>query len=197
MEARLWTKEEILELIREELLSSNLRGGTMKKPTVQEIADYMESLNILNTTENANKFFDFYTANGWKVGKVAMKSWQSAIKTWKFPKKASKVAGYSFIYVSEIRKMDIDSDPKLAFMYKYLRATVDKLYYAQAEEELFVDWFLALEELLNNNNSYETIGKVANFGFNDLFWKKNIYNLPKFAKHFIKIKQAMIENGQG
>jgi hypothetical protein len=195
MEARMWTRGEILELIREELGNSTAKGGNMKKPTMEEIADYMSSLNILNPLENAERFHNFYSANGWKVGKVAMKSWQSAIKTWKLPKKESKVVGYPFIYVSEIRKMDCDNDSKLEFMFKYLRASVDKLYYTQAENELFVDWHLALEELILKGYDMATIGSVANYGFTDLFWKKNIYNLPKLAKHFEKIKDAMIKNG--
>ena len=31
---------------------------------------------------NAHKFFDYYTANGWKVGKNQMKDWKAAVRTW-------------------------------------------------------------------------------------------------------------------
>ena len=28
------------------------------------------------------RWFDYYTANGWKVGKNAMKDWRAAVRTW-------------------------------------------------------------------------------------------------------------------
>ena len=31
---------------------------------------------------DAEKFVDYYTANGWKVGKNPMKDWQAAVRTW-------------------------------------------------------------------------------------------------------------------
>lgn len=31
---------------------------------------------------DADKFVDYYTANGWKVGKNAMKDWKAAVRTW-------------------------------------------------------------------------------------------------------------------
>lgn len=194
MEARLWTEEEIIALIQRvtQADESVKKGGNMKRPTVEQIEEYMNQLNILDANKNAEKFFNYYSANGWKVGKSPMKSWQSAIKTWNFPKKESKINGYNFIYVSEIRKDECD-DKKLEFMYKYLRASVDKLYYTQAENEMFADWYLALEDILAKGYNLELIGKVANYGFSDLFWKKQIYNLPKLAKHFDKIKEAMIK----
>ena len=30
----------------------------------------------------ANSFIDYYTSNGWVVGKGKMKDWKSAIRTW-------------------------------------------------------------------------------------------------------------------
>ena len=31
---------------------------------------------------SANAFIDYYTSNGWVVGKGKMKDWKSAIRTW-------------------------------------------------------------------------------------------------------------------
>ena len=31
---------------------------------------------------NARRFMDFYTANGWKVGKVPMNDWKAAVRSW-------------------------------------------------------------------------------------------------------------------
>lgn len=50
-----------------------------KKPTVKEIKNYCdERLNQINP----DKFFNYYEANGWKVGKNSMKDWKAAIRTW-------------------------------------------------------------------------------------------------------------------
>lgn len=31
---------------------------------------------------NPKKWYDHYTANGWKVGKNKMKDWKAAVRTW-------------------------------------------------------------------------------------------------------------------
>jgi hypothetical protein len=49
------------------------------KPSIQEIKDYcLERKNNVD----ANKFFNHYEANGWKVGKNAMKDWKACVRTW-------------------------------------------------------------------------------------------------------------------
>lgn len=49
------------------------------KPTVQEIEEYCISRG---NTVNAQRFFDYYESNGWKVGKNPMKDWKAAVRTW-------------------------------------------------------------------------------------------------------------------
>jgi predicted phage replisome organizer len=49
------------------------------KPTLAEVQAYC--------TERGNKvdaehFYDYYEANGWKVGKNAMKDWKASVRTW-------------------------------------------------------------------------------------------------------------------
>jgi len=49
------------------------------KPNIQEIKDYcLERKNNVDV----NKFFNYYEANGWKVGKNAMKDWKACVRTW-------------------------------------------------------------------------------------------------------------------
>ena len=48
-------------------------------PTVEEVSAYCEERN---NTVDAQRFVDYYTANGWKVGKNAMKDWKAAVRTW-------------------------------------------------------------------------------------------------------------------
>ena len=50
-----------------------------KKPTVEDVSLYCQSRNNF---VDAEKFFDFYSSNGWKVGKNAMKDWKAAVRTW-------------------------------------------------------------------------------------------------------------------
>jgi polyhydroxyalkanoate synthesis regulator phasin len=53
----------------------------MKKPTVEEIKEYMVEKGEFNA-DQAEAFFDYHESKGWKVGKVAMKDWKAAVRTW-------------------------------------------------------------------------------------------------------------------
>lgn len=49
------------------------------KPTVEEIRDYcIERKNNVS----AQYFYDYYEANGWKVGKNPMKDWRATVRNW-------------------------------------------------------------------------------------------------------------------
>lgn len=48
-------------------------------PTIQEIKDYISEKNY---NVDAERFFNYYESNGWKVGKNPMKSWKAALATW-------------------------------------------------------------------------------------------------------------------
>lgn len=50
-------------------------------PSVEEVAAYCrERKNAVN----AEQFCDYYTANGWKVGRHSMKDWKAAVRSWEF-----------------------------------------------------------------------------------------------------------------
>jgi hypothetical protein len=49
------------------------------KPTIEEVADYC---NERQNDVDAEKFYDYYSSNGWKVGKNAMKDWKASVRTW-------------------------------------------------------------------------------------------------------------------
>lgn len=49
------------------------------KPTLEDIKAYCQGRN---NSVNAERFFDYYESNGWKVGKNSMKDWKAAIRTW-------------------------------------------------------------------------------------------------------------------
>ena len=48
-------------------------------PTLDEVAEYCRQRNSVVDPQG---FVDYYTANGWKVGKNSMKNWQAAIRLW-------------------------------------------------------------------------------------------------------------------
>lgn len=52
---------------------------TFEPPTVEEVQAYC---NERGNTVDADGFVDFYTSNGWKVGKNPMKDWKAAVRTW-------------------------------------------------------------------------------------------------------------------
>ena len=59
--------------------NSKRKSKRFSPPTLLEVEDYcFERKN----TVDASKFIDYYTSNGWKVGKNAMKDWRAAVRTW-------------------------------------------------------------------------------------------------------------------
>lgn len=57
----------------------NTKSTRFKKPTVEEVKSYcIERKNKVD----AERFIDYYEANGWKVGKNSMKDWKATIRTW-------------------------------------------------------------------------------------------------------------------
>lgn len=50
-----------------------------QKPTTEEISAYCEERH---NGIDAQRFYDYYEANGWKVGKNPMKNWKAAVRNW-------------------------------------------------------------------------------------------------------------------
>ena len=49
------------------------------KPTIEDVQAYCQERN---NNVDAQKWYDYYSANGWRVGKNPMKDWKAAIRTW-------------------------------------------------------------------------------------------------------------------
>lgn len=67
------------------LTASNARESAQKRPRFvppgnDEVIAFFGDQG--SSTQQANSFFDFYTANGWKVGRNAMKDWKAAARGW-------------------------------------------------------------------------------------------------------------------
>jgi hypothetical protein len=63
-------------------LTTNKNDNNKNKfvvPTFQDINNYCLERG---TTVDANKFIDYYTSNGWMVGKNKMKDWKACVRRW-------------------------------------------------------------------------------------------------------------------
>lgn len=49
------------------------------KPTLEDVIAYCQERN---NNVDAEKWYNYYSANGWKVGKNPMKDWKAAVRTW-------------------------------------------------------------------------------------------------------------------
>ena len=67
------------------------------KPTVEEVAAYCKERN---NNVDPQRFWDFYEAKGWKIGKSPIKDWKACVRTWekdgqgKTPTKGAKASKY-------------------------------------------------------------------------------------------------------
>lgn len=50
-----------------------------RPPTLDEVKEYC---NERNSGISAEHFYDYYSSNGWQVGRTKMKDWKAAVRTW-------------------------------------------------------------------------------------------------------------------
>ena len=60
-------------------VSDKGKAKRFSPPTLEEVTAYC---NERKNSVDAQRFIDYYTSNGWKVGKNAMKDWKAAVRTW-------------------------------------------------------------------------------------------------------------------
>ena len=56
------------------------------RPSLEDVTAYCRERG---NGVDAQRFIDYYTANGWRVGKQPMKDWRAAIRTWEGREKKS------------------------------------------------------------------------------------------------------------
>ena len=64
--------------------------GKSKRPTVEEVREYCKERG---NQVDPERWFDYYTSNGWKVGKNPMKDWKAAVRTWERTDEGKKHKG--------------------------------------------------------------------------------------------------------
>jgi len=75
-----------------------VESGKFKKPEPIDVLNYMSELNFQAGNKwqqskvvlEAQKFFDYYTSNGWKVGRNSMKDWHATARNWMNNNKPTK-----------------------------------------------------------------------------------------------------------
>jgi predicted phage replisome organizer len=73
-------KDKDIELDKENIDSAQKPAAKkFAPPSLKEVTDYC---NERQNDVNPQRFIDFYTSNGWKVGKNKMKDWKAAVRTW-------------------------------------------------------------------------------------------------------------------
>lgn len=65
---------------------------TFKKPTLEDVKAYCEERG---NRVDAERWMDYYTANGWKVGRNPMKDWKATVRTWEKGDQRKPVESYS------------------------------------------------------------------------------------------------------
>lgn len=62
-------------------------------PSIEEVTKHVKAYAY---TFNPGAFHSHYESNGWKVGKVPMKNWKAACRTWHLNTKRNSFAAESF-----------------------------------------------------------------------------------------------------
>ena len=84
---------ELEKEIEKEREKGKKAGSRFVPPTLEEVSAFIAENNY---RVNAEKFIDYYNANGWMVGKTKMKDWKAAVRNWhrnerEVPKQTGKV----------------------------------------------------------------------------------------------------------
>lgn len=72
-------EEKTTSLAVQSPAAQTIRGGRFTKPTLEEVADYCAERG---NSIDPQRFIDYYTSKGWKVGNAPMKDWRAAVRTW-------------------------------------------------------------------------------------------------------------------
>lgn len=67
------------KLNTKELSTKEQKGKAFVPPSEAEVEAYCKERN---NKINSGQFIDYYTSNGWKVGRTQMRDWKAAIRNW-------------------------------------------------------------------------------------------------------------------
>ena len=80
-------KDSVGKVIEEEASPPPTRSKRFTPPTVDEVRAYCQERG---NTVDPQRFVDYYSSNGWMVGRTKMKDWKAAVRTWEQKEGQSK-----------------------------------------------------------------------------------------------------------
>lgn len=80
------------EIEKETEKKSNKGRSRFTPPSLTDVQEYC---NQRGNKVDPERFIDYYTSNGWKVGKKPMKDWKAAVRTWERSENGGKTANNS------------------------------------------------------------------------------------------------------
>lgn len=63
----------------EEVVEKPVPKPRFAKPSIEDVAAYIEEMGY---KVDVQKWYDYYSSNGWRVGRNPMKDWKAAVRTW-------------------------------------------------------------------------------------------------------------------
>lgn len=80
-------KDNIKDNLKDSIVVCDTKTKRFQKPTFEEVESFATRNGA--AVVDPQRFIDYYTANGWKVGKNQMKDWQAAFRMWESREKKS------------------------------------------------------------------------------------------------------------
>jgi hypothetical protein len=72
-------KEKDIDIDKSNSVSQAKKRARFTPPTIEEVQAYCQERQ---NGVDAERFIDYYSSNGWMVGKNKMKDWKAAVRTW-------------------------------------------------------------------------------------------------------------------
>ena len=69
-------------------------------PTLEEVMLYAQEAGL---STDAEYFYNYYAANGWRIGKSPMRDWKAALKAWARKEMATRVPARKTSYLDEFK----------------------------------------------------------------------------------------------
>lgn len=84
-------KDKLTDNIADIIVVPETKKEVFRKPTLEAVTTFAERHG--KAVVDPVRFFEYYTANGWKVGKNPMKDWRAAFRMWERKETAPSPSG--------------------------------------------------------------------------------------------------------
>ena len=91
-------KDSVGKVIEEEASPPPTRSKRFTPPTVDEVRAYCQERG---NTVDPQRFVDYYSSNGWMVGRTKMKDWKAAVRNWEQREKKATKSSNPFLDMLE------------------------------------------------------------------------------------------------